>query len=174
MNLLTASGKHHYDRIKNNVNGILANIWDTLMMPLLFSFAATNIKLPDLFSAEFFPKALACAVSGLPLRGICAFFCTFGQPYSMPQRGLVTAMWLAKATAQVSLMSLVYNTALTYKGADQEYYLHAGKQIERQAALMVCLCAPLGAIAIATIGPRVLRHDSDPFDPAAETTAAPS
>jgi Kef-type K+ transport system membrane component KefB len=140
-------------------------VWDNLVMPVLFGIVGTNFNLSKIFTADFFPKAIACLVAGLAARIAVAFIVTLRSNYTTGERFVMAAGWCGKATVQAVLGSAALERAREVY--DAEYVAHFGEaaaqrnigfatNIVNQAYLQIMLCTPVAALILVKLGPHFI------------------
>lgn len=70
----------------------------------------------------------------------------------------MSCVWVPKATAQAVLGSIILKSAIKI---DDPEYIRYGQIIQTTAIFSIVICAPIGAILINTLGPKILPKDPD-------------
>uniref|UniRef100_A0A7S1R1G9 Cation/H+ exchanger domain-containing protein n=1 Tax=Neobodo designis TaxID=312471 RepID=A0A7S1R1G9_NEODS len=154
-----------------------ADLWDTITMPVLFTMVGTVINLGEIFTADFFPKMLACIAVGLAARVVTVLAVTARQDYDVGERAVMAVGWCGKATVQAAVgraalerARKIFDTMVANDGlAIAERNLALATQINNAAVLMILVCAPIAALTLARIGPKVMRKEALPKPPGTPT-----
>ena len=152
------SGADFLVRIGMNVNVL----WDIIVRPLLFG------SIGAAFDTEVIPKdnifkSIAIVITGLSIRILTAFFCTFGNDLTHNERFFVCLSWTPKATVQAALAALplaMIRKNLSERN-DFDDMIAFGESILATAILAIVITAPLGLIAIQIAGPMLLSRTDD-------------
>ncbi|CBH11215.1 unnamed protein product [Trypanosoma brucei gambiense DAL972] len=81
----------------------LAQVWDNLMMPILFAMMGAKLSTASVFSRDFFPKVLACFFGSTAVRLAAIFIVQTRSGLSLREKLLVCVGYCGKASAQASL-----------------------------------------------------------------------
>lgn len=142
----------------------LSDLWDELMMPILFSSMGANIDLRDVFNKTFFPKALALLVIGTLIRFLCIMAVQIRSPLSWRRRLVVGIGYLGKASAQASVGPLaasmmlsdgerLWGTGGTKEDVElHDRYLRYASEIKSISALYVMVMAMVASIGVVRAG----------------------
>ena len=167
--LLLKDGNLEYLSMRKRICGIIAQVWDLIVMPALFAMTGSSIVLKDLFSSAFFGRAIACLSVGWALRLGGALACGLGTDFNKKEYCALAIGWLGKAGMQAALGSLAYRRALEGVGSGMDpatlaKNLQYGSIILRSAALQLAISAPVGSLALALVVPKLVRKDAGPPD----------
>jgi len=155
--------------VKTKISRIMADLWDLLVMPFLFSIMGSGISISALFEWDFFWRAMVCIVIGAVVRGIVTFCCTYGFPLEMRERILMCFIFPAKATAQVALGSLALTKLPPNPSPDQVLF---ATRVNQCAVLSVIFFAPLAAVSAVRVGPAIMKKDVEFEEEEAAAVAA--
>lgn len=141
---------------KNPVSNIFRILW-IFFEPILFAFTGAQVKISDL-DPEVIKMGVVCLLSCLAIRLVGTFLMSFGCGLNKKEKLFIGVTWLAKATVQAALGPAALDKVLGGWSAggtavDEERY---GRTILALSVLSVVISAPLGAILIAIVGPRLL------------------
>ena len=151
----------------DSVSRILASFW-IVFQPILFGLIGTEISLEEL-DPETLGWGILILIGGLIIRILVTYLSVFGAKLERKEKLFVALAWLPKATVQAAIGPLALdlaNDALAAAG-DEVFYddlniLHKrvvlGKQVLTIAVLSIILTAPLGAFAIMSAGPKLLKR----------------
>ena len=142
---------------RTGVSAALKQVW-AVAQPVLFASVGAAA---DLSAVEGRFVGLAVLVVLLALAARCCI--TFGVLsceafLNWRERLFVTLAWLPKATVQAAIGSLALDAARSQDAGDTE--VRAGQILLTTAVMSILLTAPLGALAIAMSGPKLLSTDS--------------
>jgi len=154
LSLGAVAGYGWKDEGKIPVEKILSSLW-TIFQPLLFGLIGAEVSL-DYLSAKLVGRGMATLAIGLVLRILVTYSVVFGNKLNVKEKVFIALSWLPKATVQAAIGSIPLDTARArgFAGKQQE---EVGIQILTIAVLVILVTAPIGAIAIAVSGPKLLR-----------------
>ena len=92
---------------------------------------------------------------------------TYGQGFTLKERGFFAFSWIPKATVQAAIGGIVLDNARQLAGIsdeDRANYIQYGNIVLTMAVLSIILTAPSGAILINTLGTRWLSDDTPKVD----------
>lgn len=157
------SGKEVIEEFKEQrlfIGAYLSDLWDQLMMPVLFSAMGARIDLVSVFSKSFFPKAISILLISTSIRFICIMAIQCWSPMCWKRRLLVGIGYLGKASAQASVgplaasMMSINGAALWGPGGTkedlalfEEYTLYA-TYLRNITALYVMVMAVAASIGV--------------------------
>ena len=95
-------------------------------------------------------------VGGLLLRLAATLVSLCGAGLSTGEKVLMSLAWLPKTTAQAALGSILLDVSHKYEA---EQFYEMGEQILSLSVISTLLTAPLGSLAITTMGPHLLNKD---------------
>ena len=95
-------------------------------------------------------------VGGLLLRLAATLVSLCGAGLSTGEKVLMSLAWLPKTTAQAALGSILLDMSHKYEA---EQFYEMGEQILSLSVISTLLTAPLGSLAITTMGPHLLTKD---------------
>jgi len=158
------------DTGSNAVPKVLAGLW-IVFQPILFGLIGTEIHITEL-EPETLGWGFLILIGGLIIRIIVTYLSVFGARLDHREKLFVALAWIPKATVQAAIGPLALdmaNDALGNAGDNvseedlsilQERVL-LGKQLLTIAVLSIIITAPVGALAIMTAGPRLLKTSKD-------------
>uniref|UniRef100_A0A1I8GBK7 Na_H_Exchanger domain-containing protein n=1 Tax=Macrostomum lignano TaxID=282301 RepID=A0A1I8GBK7_9PLAT len=114
---------------------------------------------------------LATLFIGLLFRMIAAFVAVTGAGFTVRERFFIPFAWLPKATVQAVIGPAVLDTA--YRTGAGPKAQAMGAQILTVSVLAIVITAPLGAILISLLAPRLLNRQVLSFEEKFDTEAAP-
>lgn len=149
-----------YKEQKLLIGAYLSDLWDQLMMPVLFSAMGARIDLLSVFNKSFFPRAISILLISTTIRFFCIMAVQYRSPMIWKRRLLVGIGYLGKASAQASIgplaasMMSVNGAALWGPGGRkedlalyEEYSVYA-VYLRNVTALYVMLMAVVASIGV--------------------------
>lgn len=136
-------------------------IWDIIFEPILFGFIGSALDF-SLIPPGSLVKSVCIICIGTTIRLCSAYLATSKSGFSTKERIFVALAWLPKATVQAALCSVPLMTLKqTMSSDDVNYlqYLEWTEQILSTAILSICITAPIGVIAIKSLGKKWLEKD---------------
>lgn len=142
----------------------LSELWDVLMMPVLFASMGTRIDLTKVFDMHFFPKAFGLLVIGTIIRFLCIMAVQLRSPLPWRRRLVVGIGYLGKASAQASIgplaasMMPTVGAALWGPGGSEENleryerYVLYSTNIQSISAMYVMFMAAFASIGVVRLG----------------------
>lgn len=132
-------------------------VW-LVAQPLLFGFIGAAVVL-SVIETSYITTGLAVLAIGLVVRVLVSFGSVANADFLVRERLFVAVAWIPKATVQAAIGGLALDLAREQGlGPQAEIY---GTQVLTVAVLAILATAPVGAVAIATAGPRWLQRQSD-------------
>lgn len=133
----------------------LVRVW-VPAQPFLFGLIGAAVVFSDV-EAAYVRGGLIILVFGLAVRLLITYFSASSVDFSVRERLFVALAWIPKATVQAAIGALALNLA-RQNGSGPQAEIH-GTQVLTIAVLAIVVTAPVGALAIAWGGPRLLeRH----------------
>ena len=112
-------------------------------------------------------KGLAVLATALIFRMIGVVFAVSGGNLNKKEKIFMAFAWLPKATVQAALGPIFLDNVLRIKESefdqfgDREEWIGMGNDILTLAVLSILITAPLGAVSILALGPRLLDRDEN-------------
>ncbi|CAH1794646.1 unnamed protein product [Owenia fusiformis] len=142
------------------MNSIMDKLW-LLFQPLLFGLIGAEIDVSTIQGSSL-GLAIAVMSIGLAIRMVVSFLAVFGVGLSLKEKFFIPFAWLPKATVQAAIGSVALDTARDLDPTPEK--LHLGQQVLTIAVLAILITAPLGGVAIALMGPRLLKPSEKHLD----------
>ncbi|XP_059473319.1 sodium/hydrogen exchanger 9B2-like [Neocloeon triangulifer] len=124
--------------------------------PIVFGLVGAQIKVAEL-PIETVGLAAACVVAPLLIRFLATLVLLTGSSFNAKEKIFVALAWMAKATVQAVLGPAAIDLV---KDTEDESLSEAAKIVFIVCVTSILLTAPLGAVLIATTGPRLLKKAS--------------
>lgn len=133
----------------------LGRLW-SVAQPILFGLIGAAVTL-SVVEPTYIARGLVILVIGLAVRLLVTYLSVTPDRFTTRERLFVALAWIPKATVQAAIGVLALDLAKEYEaGAQAETY---GIQVVTVAVLAIIVTAPIGALAIASTGPRWLQKD---------------
>jgi len=141
----------------NPVSKVFTKMW-ILLEPLIFALIGTKIQV-DKIDPETLGWGILVLVTALLVRMVGTFLAVGCGNLNVKERIFLAFAWMPKATVQAALGPIFLDRA---KLLGRDELLHMGDQILTLAVLSILITAPLGAICIMALGPKLLdKQDED-------------
>ena len=138
---------------------LLNAVWAKMGQPLLFGLIGAAVDASRL-KGDIAGLGIVTLGAGLLARCSTAFFAAKGGSLTVKDRMFIAAAWIPKATVQAALAGLPYDAALESFGAGTKE-ADRGETLLALGVLSIMITAPLGAVAMAVCGERLLERDPD-------------
>ncbi|PAA47344.1 hypothetical protein BOX15_Mlig031303g3, partial [Macrostomum lignano] len=169
---VAAIGWRSRDGWTDDKNPLLAPVdvcwW--IAQPMLFGLIGVEVDVGSL-QADAIGLSLAALGIGLLLRMVASFIAVTGAGFTVRERFFIPFAWLPKATVQAAIGPAVLDTAYR-TGAGPEAQA-MGAQILTVSVLAIVLTAPLGALLISLLAPRLLSRQVLSVEDANDPDAIP-
>jgi len=130
----------------------LADVWNHAAQPLLFGLVGSAVDVGSL-EARVVGLGLAMLACGLAARCTVAYLAVGGQGLRWQERLFTAVAWMPKATVQAAIGAVALDEATNAREEEM------GRDVLAIAVLSIICTAPVGAIAISILGPRLLLLD---------------
>merc|ERR1711872_361980 len=132
-----------------------------ILEPVIFALIGTEIQVHKIDFAVL-GYSLIVLIGALVIRMIGTYFAVTCGTLTTKEKIFMAFAWLPKATVQAALGPIFLDNALKY-GLDE--YKEMGEQILTLAVLSILITAPLGAVSILALGPKLLDNSPEPQGP---------
>ncbi|XP_076454001.1 sodium/hydrogen exchanger 9B2-like isoform X2 [Babylonia areolata] len=142
---------------KTPVEDAIGVLW-LVFQPLLFGLIGAKV---DFSKLEPHTVGLGAAVlfSGLIFRLGVAYLTVLRSSLNTRERAFIPFSWVPKATVQAAIGGIALDTAIELDAGPEAIEL--GSKVLTIAVLAILITAPIGALLIALLGPRLL-HKTEP------------
>ena len=158
----------------NPVTKVFTKMW-IILEPLIFGLIGTEIQI-DKIDPETLGWGLLVLVTALLFRMVGTFLAVSCGNLNAKEKIFLAFAWMPKATVQAALGPIFLERAKLLQMTEM---YHMGEQILTLAVLSILITAPLGAVTIMGLGPKLLEkkkneedeingEDSDPENDAQE------
>jgi len=138
---------------------IFEKMW-LVLEPVIFALIGTEIQIHKI-NPETLGYGIIVLVVSLAFRMVGTYFAVSGGNLNVKEKIFMSFAWMPKATVQAALGPLALSKAKNM--GDTDFY-PIGEQILTMAVLSILLTAPLGAVAIMGLGPKLLSMDLENDD----------
>ncbi|XP_028966518.1 sodium/hydrogen exchanger 9B2 [Galendromus occidentalis] len=139
-------------------SSVLASFW-LVFEPVLFSLIGMEIQLNRLKPATVTGGLLTLAIC-LTIRVIVTFFAVGHSTLNVKERIFVCVGWLPKATVQAALAPTAMDMVRRWTAQGkplEKMALHYSETVLTVSVIAIMVTAPIGAVAISVLAPRLLR-----------------
>ncbi|XP_064597587.1 sodium/hydrogen exchanger 9B2-like [Liolophura sinensis] len=133
---------------------VMGRMWE-VFQPLLFGLIGAAIKVDKIEANDIGFGTLVLFI-GLVIRILVSFLVMFRTDMNWKERFFVPFAWLPKATVQAAIGSVALDMALEKEASEE--VVEYGRLVLTMAVLIILITAPIGAIAIAVSGPKLLHR----------------
>jgi len=140
----------------NPVTKVFTKMW-IVLEPLIFGLIGTEIQI-DKIDPETLGWGILVLVTALIFRMVGTVFAVSCGNLNMKEKIFLAFAWMPKATVQAALGPIFLERA---KLVEMTEMYHMGEQILTLAVLSILITAPLGAVTIMGLGPKLLKKQSD-------------
>jgi len=143
----------------NPVSNTFTKMW-IILEPIIFALIGTEIQV-DKIDPTKVGLGVLVLVGALFLRMIGTYFAVSCGNLNMKEKIFMAFAWMPKATVQAALGPIFLDNALKYGRTELE---PMGGEILTLAVLSILITAPLGAVAILALGPKLLDNKKKGVD----------
>jgi len=136
----------------NPVSKTFRKMW-IILEPIIFALIGTEIQIDKIDPATLGLGVLVLMLA-LVLRMVGTYFAVSCGNLTPKEKVFMAFAWLPKATVQAALGPIFLDNSLK-NGLGKEY-IETGEQILTLAVLSILITAPLGAVSILALGPKLL------------------
>ncbi|XP_078419851.1 sodium/hydrogen exchanger 9B2-like isoform X1 [Cetorhinus maximus] len=136
---------------KGGAEGITANAW-AIFQPLLFGLIGAEISVSSLNSYTV-GLGIATLIIALVVRILVTFLMVHFSGFNMKEKIFISLAWIPKATVQAAIGSVALDMARIRNDKIAAEY---GLSVLTVAFLGILITAPIGAIIIGLLGPKLL------------------
>jgi len=135
----------------NPVSNSFTKMW-IILEPIIFALIGTEIQV-DKIDPEKVGLGILVLLGALAIRMVGTFFAVTCGSLNTKEKIFMAFAWMPKATVQAALGPIFLDNVLKYGRKEWE---PMGNEILTLAVLSILITAPLGAISILALGPRLL------------------
>ena len=140
----------------NPVTKVFTKMW-IILEPLIFGLIGTEIQI-DKIDPETLGWGILVLVTALLFRMVGTFLAVSCGNLNAKEKIFLAFAWMPKATVQAALGPIFLERA---KLLEMTEMYHIGEQILTLAVLSILITAPLGAVTIMGLGPKLLAKKKD-------------
>lgn len=146
-----------WGRAKASVEAVVERFW-LVFQPLLFGLIGAEIVISSLELTTVF-LGIAALFIGLTVRLLVTFIVVLRAGFNLKEKIFVTLAWMPKATVQAAIGSTALDMARSKQDLELQKY---GMDVLTVAVLSIIITAPIGALLISLLGPRLLQKPKNP------------
>jgi len=149
----------------NPVTKTFQRMW-IILQPVIFALIGTEIQIDKINFATLGYSILVLVIA-LVIRMIGTYTAVLGAGLNTKEKIFMAFAWLPKATVQAALGPIFLDNVLRFKESDfdrlgdRDVWIGMGNDILTLAVLSILITAPLGAVSILALGPRLLERDEN-------------
>merc|ERR1712110_402141 len=149
----------------NPVTKTFQRMW-IILQPVIFALIGTEIQI-DKINFNTLGYSILVLVIALVIRMIGTYTAVLGAGLNTKEKIFMAFAWLPKATVQAALGPIFLDNVLRFKESkfdqlgDRDVWIGMGNDILTLAVLSILITAPLGAVSILALGPRLLERDEN-------------
>ena len=145
-----------------------------ILQPVIFALIGTEIQV-DKINFQTLGMSILVLFIALIIRMVGTYVAVMGGELNVKEKIFMAFAWLPKATVQAALGPIFLDNVKALNAADfeqlgdQAEWLQMGNDILTLAVLSILITAPLGAVSILALGPRLLEQDEVKTEDAEES-----
>jgi len=154
----------------NPVTKTFQRMW-IILQPVIFALIGTEIQI-DKIDLATLGYSLLVLVLALIIRMFATYVAVMGGELNVKEKIFMAFAWLPKATVQAALGPIFLSKVLLFDGDWLDFgdegeesmeirqnWINMGNNILTLAVLSILITAPLGAVSILALGPKLLEQD---------------
>ena len=148
----------------NPVMKTFKQMW-IILEPIIFALIGTEIQI-DKINPNTLGLSIVVLLVALVFRMAATYIAVSGGELNVKEKIFMAFAWLPKATVQAALGPIFLDMVLKLKDEDwqalgnKDIWLGMGNDILTLAVLSILITAPLGAVSIIALGPKLLTRDA--------------
>ncbi|XP_054897115.1 sodium/hydrogen exchanger 9B2 [Poeciliopsis prolifica] len=142
---------------KAHVEEVISWAW-YVFQPLLFGLIGAEIRVNELEGLTV-GLGISSMLIALVFRVLFTFVCVSRAGFNLKEKVFIALAWMPKATVQAAIGSTALDMARAKANVEQIKY---GMDVLTVAVLAILLTAPVGALIIGILGPRLLQRPQTP------------
>ena len=149
----------------NPVSKTFQRMW-IILQPVIFALIGTEIQI-DKINLETLGYSILVLMLALVVRMVGTYIAVLGAGLNTKEKIFMAFAWLPKATVQAALGPIFLDNVLRFEESkfdqlgNREEWIGMGNDILTLAVLSILITAPLGAVSILALGPRLLERDEN-------------
>merc|ERR1711988_1379825 len=149
----------------NPVTKTFQRMW-IILQPVIFALIGTEIQINKINGGTL-GYSILVLVLALVIRMFATYTAVLGAGLNTKEKIFMAFAWLPKATVQAALGPIFLDNVLRFKESDfdrlgdRDVWIGMGNDILTLAVLSILITAPLGAVSILALGPRLLERDEN-------------
>ncbi|XP_077102539.1 sodium/hydrogen exchanger 9B2 [Siphateles boraxobius] len=142
---------------KAPVEEVVERFWH-VFQPLLFGLIGAEIVISTLEITTVF-LGIAALLIALTVRLLITFVSVLRAGFNLKEKVFIALAWMPKATVQAAIGSTALDMARSKNDLELQKY---GMDVLTVAVLSILITAPIGALIISLLGPRLLQKPKNP------------
>uniref|UniRef100_A0A673ND47 Cation/H+ exchanger transmembrane domain-containing protein n=1 Tax=Sinocyclocheilus rhinocerous TaxID=307959 RepID=A0A673ND47_9TELE len=142
---------------KAPVEAVVEKFWH-VFQPLLFGLIGAEVIITSLEVTTVF-LGIAALFIALTVRLIVTFVVVLRAGFNLKEKVFIALAWIPKATVQAAIGSTALDMARSKNDLELQRY---GMDVLTVAVLSILITAPIGALLISLLGPRLLQKPKNP------------
>lgn len=148
----------------NPVTKTFKRMW-IILEPVIFALIGTEIQV-DKINPNTLGLSIVVLLIALAVRMVGTYFAVCGGELTVKEKIFMAFAWLPKATVQAALGPIFLDNVLKQTDAqwevlgNKEEWTQMGNDILTLAVLSILITAPIGAVCILGLGPKLLSSDN--------------
>ena len=149
----------------NPVMKTFKRMW-IILEPVIFALIGTEIQV-DKINPDTLGLSIVVLLVALLFRMVGTYFAVCGGDLTVREKIFMAFAWLPKATVQAALGPVFLDMVLKLNdsdwealGSDKDVWNAMGNDILTLAVLSILITAPVGAVSILALGPKLLTRDT--------------
>ncbi|KAK9981285.1 hypothetical protein ABG768_000838 [Culter alburnus] len=139
------------------VEEVVERFWH-VFQPLLFGLIGAEIVISSLEVTTVF-MGIAALLIALTVRLLITFVAVLRAGFNLKEKVFIALAWMPKATVQAAIGSTALDMARSKNDLELQKY---GMDVLTVAVLSILITAPIGALLISLLGPRLLQKPKNP------------
>lgn len=149
----------------NPVSKTFQRMW-IILQPVIFALIGTEIQINKI-NLETLGYSILVLMLALVVRMVGTYIAVLGAGLNTKEKIFMAFAWLPKATVQAALGPIFLDNVLRFEESkfdqlgNRDEWIGMGNDILTLAVLSILITAPLGAVSILALGPRLLERDEN-------------
>ncbi|XP_073699013.1 sodium/hydrogen exchanger 9B2 [Garra rufa] len=146
-----------WGKSKAPVEAVVERFWH-VFQPLLFGLIGAEVIITSLEVTTVF-LGIAALFIALTVRLLITFVVVLRAGFNLKEKVFIALAWMPKATVQAAIGSTALDMARSKNDLELQRY---GMDVLTVAVLSIIITAPIGALLISLLGPRLLQKPKNP------------
>ncbi|KAK7867327.1 hypothetical protein R5R35_001106 [Gryllus longicercus] len=142
--------------VEDNPVATAFEVFWMIFEPILFSLTGTQVRFDEL-AGDTVTVAFACLIIGIVIRIVVTVIVAIGSKLNLKEKIFVALAWMSKATVQAALGPVALDLVRPENNEQKTGY---AEKVLVVCVLSIMITAPVGAILMTILGPRLLKKTS--------------